>query len=76
MVNGLVEKLSDVSAPPLGDRPVALLEVATIFAKWCRHRRREYPLFHETREVAAALDEWSAVTETAARLRLALPRHE
>ena len=76
VIDGLTQKLSDLTSSPLDDRPVGVQEAATILCKWKRHWRRNYPLFYETREVATALDEWSTVTDTAARLRLFLPRNE
>ena len=49
VIDGLTQKLSDLTAPPHNDRPVGFIEVASALYKWKRHMRRKYPLFYETR---------------------------
>lgn len=57
-------------APPLGDRPVNVQEVETIFCKYKSHYKGHYPLGKDLREVGHGLEGWG---DLAQQLKKALP---
>jgi len=74
VVELLAEEFKDLMAPPTGDRPVNIQEIETVLCKWKSHQHGHYPLWNDTDEIGAGLEQWAAVSETAALLRGHLPK--
>ncbi|MCK5639904.1 MAG: hypothetical protein KAJ19_03875 [Gammaproteobacteria bacterium] len=70
----LTETFSDLTAPPLGDRPVGLQEVETCLCKWKSHMNGHYPLFNDIDEINEGLSEWAGVSKTAQEMLKAMPK--
>lgn len=73
VVRYLLDSLSDLKAPPSGDRPLNIQEVETILCKWKSHTRGHYPVGMDTHEIREGLVPWSAVCGVAGRVLAGLP---
>ena len=58
VVDYLTKEFSDLSAPPLRDRPIGLQEVETCLCKWKSMMNGHYPPYNDTNEIRAGLVGW------------------
>lgn len=65
VVDYLTKEFSDLSAPPLRDRPIGLQEVETVLCCWKSHMNGHYPLNNDIVEIRDGVSEWMAHSETA-----------
>lgn len=62
------------TAPPQHDRPVGLQEIETVLCKWKSHVNGHYPLWNDTDEINAGLEEWKPHSRLAGLFAEAMPR--
>jgi len=75
VVGLLQEEFKDLKAPPTRDRPIGVQEIETVLCKHKSHLSGHYPLWNDTDEISAGLNEWSRCSETAGLLLKHLPEH-
>ncbi len=63
VITGLLERLSDLRAPPTGDRPLGLAEAETILCKWLSHIHGHYPIGKDAREIKHHLEGYGPLAE-------------
>lgn len=61
----LITTFADLTAPPLGDRPINIQEVETVLCKWKSHMNGHYPLFNDIDEIQTGLNGWRDKCDTA-----------
>lgn len=74
VVSHLTHHFREFSAPPRNERPVGLQEIETILCKWKSHMNGHYPLGNDITEISEGLRPWSSISETATRMREAMPQ--
>lgn len=64
----------DLSAPPLGDRPINIQEIETILCKWKSHVNGHYPLYNDIDEINEGLVPWTKVSSAARAFASVMPQ--
>lgn len=70
----LIKQFADLTAPPLGDRPINIQEVETVLCKWKSHMNGHYPLFNDIREINEGLKPWVSFSPAAAKFYRHMPK--
>ncbi len=76
VVSYLVGRFSQLTAPPLHDRPIGIQEVETVLCKWKSHVKGFYPLNNDIDEINHGLEPWLKHSRAAQRFAEAMPRKE
>jgi len=69
----LLEKFSDMMAPPARDRKIGLQEVETVLCKWKSHLNGHYVVGWDTNEIKDGLADWALVSPTSVTLWDTMP---
>ncbi|APL99388.1 hypothetical protein [Bordetella phage CN1] len=70
----LIKQFADLTAPPLGDRPINIQEVETVLCKWKSHMNGHYPLYNDIREINEGLKPWVNFSPAAAKFYRHMPK--
>lgn len=70
----LIKEFSDLKAPPFFDRRINIQEIETVLCKWHSHAHGKYEVGKDIYEVRHALNQWTNVSKTAARILKVMPK--